>query len=514
MYTYTTTLDVGRPVSCGTFPSINSCTYTITGIPNGLTYFVATAYNTSGNESEYSNIVSKDILALTQYALMVSKSGTGAGTVNSTGISGISCGSDCTELYDQNTAVTLTATATAGSDFTGWAGAGCSGTGTCVATMDTAKAVTATFKYKRTITATAGAGGTITPSSYVTVYDGENQTFTIAASEGYVTDHLLIDGLPVTVVPSYTFTNVTANHTIETSFIAILPDTYALTIAKSGTGTGTITSLPAGINCGSDCSEVYSKDTVITLSAAPDISSTFTSWSGSGCSGTGACIVTMTSTKAVTAAYTIKTNTVTTSAGAGGTISPSGAVFINYGASQIFTITPSSEYHISAILIDGISVSITNPYTFTNVTLADITSDHSMDVGFALDVPEEETTTIIDNGDINTSYAGTWYVSAGTNQYGTDSLWSRDGTYTWVFTPTQTGNYELYMWWSCYDSRQIKAIVFIGALSKNINQSKNCGQWNIVGTYSFISDISYNVSIMANGRLTTCADAIKFILKP
>ena len=63
--TYTTTIDVGRPLSCGTFPSINSCMYTITGLPSGTHYFVATAYDIGTNESGYSNEVNKTITCLT-----------------------------------------------------------------------------------------------------------------------------------------------------------------------------------------------------------------------------------------------------------------------------------------------------------------------------------------------------------------------------------------------------------------------------------------------------------------
>ncbi len=43
------------------------------------------------------------------------------------------------------------------------------------------------------------------------------------------------------------------------------PVTYTLTVAKAGTGSGTVTSSPAGISCGADCSEPYNSGTVVTL---------------------------------------------------------------------------------------------------------------------------------------------------------------------------------------------------------------------------------------------------------
>jgi hypothetical protein len=78
--------------------------------------------------------------------------------------------------------------------------------------------------------------------------------------------------------------------------------TYTLSVSKNGTGSGTVTSNPAGITCGSDCSEEYASGTVVTLTAQPDSGSEFAGWSGA-CSGTGSCVVTMTGAKSVTATF-------------------------------------------------------------------------------------------------------------------------------------------------------------------------------------------------------------------
>ena len=63
-------------------------------------------------------------------------------------------------------------------------------------------------------------------------------------------------------------------------------------LAVSVTGPGTVTSNPAGINCGTDCGEDYASGTSVTLTATPMTGATFSSWSGA-CSGTGTCTVTM-----------------------------------------------------------------------------------------------------------------------------------------------------------------------------------------------------------------------------
>ena len=78
--------------------------------------------------------------------------------------------------------------------------------------------------------------------------------------------------------------------------------TYALSVAKGGSGSGTVTSNPSGINCGSTCSASYASGTTVTLTAAPASGSTFAGWSGA-CTGTGTCIASMTADRSVTATF-------------------------------------------------------------------------------------------------------------------------------------------------------------------------------------------------------------------
>jgi len=80
------------------------------------------------------------------------------------------------------------------------------------------------------------------------------------------------------------------------------PGPFTLTVAKSGLGTGTVTSTPSGISCGTTCSASFANGTVVSLAATPDTGSTFAGWSGA-CSGTGACSVTMDAAKSVNANF-------------------------------------------------------------------------------------------------------------------------------------------------------------------------------------------------------------------
>lgn len=75
-----------------------------------------------------------------------------------------------------------------------------------------------------------------------------------------------------------------------------------LAVTKAGAGSGTVTSSPAGINCGSTCSASFSSGTSVTLTAVAANGSTFAGWSGA-CTGTSTCTVMMTASRNVTATF-------------------------------------------------------------------------------------------------------------------------------------------------------------------------------------------------------------------
>ncbi|NOY64499.1 MAG: fibronectin type III domain-containing protein [Nitrospirae bacterium] len=197
----------------------DTTTYTITGLPEGFTYYFAvTAYDIYGNESEFSNEVSKTIPPSPLYRLAVFKNGDGSGTVSST-TPGISCGSDCDEYLPAGTVVTLNYSASLDSLFSGWSGDCTGSSSSCTIIMDSDKTIGATFSKKSfSITATAGLNGMISPSGTTTVSYGDSVTYTITADSGYVISDVVVDGLSIGAVNSYTFFSVTSNHTIEAYF--------------------------------------------------------------------------------------------------------------------------------------------------------------------------------------------------------------------------------------------------------------------------------------------------------
>ncbi len=93
-----------------------------------------------------------------------------------------------------------------------------------------------------------------------------------------------------TRIASFSFPNCTATAT------------FPLTVTAAGTGSGKVTSTPAGISCPGTCSANFASGAVVTLAASAAAGSTFAGWSGA-CTGTGSCAVTMSAAQSVTATF-------------------------------------------------------------------------------------------------------------------------------------------------------------------------------------------------------------------
>jgi hypothetical protein len=123
-------------------------------------------------------------------------------------------------------------------------------------------------------------------------------------------------------------TTVVANFTQSTN-------NFTLTVNEAGTGTGTVLSAPAGINCPTTCSASFASGAVVALTATAAEGSTFGGWSGAGCTGTGGCSVTMTAAQTVTATFNSGNSPVTIGLAPG---SPS-TVNTTPGSSAVFGLT-------------------------------------------------------------------------------------------------------------------------------------------------------------------------------
>ncbi len=256
-----------------------------------------------------------DTPATTMFTLTVTGNGNGTGTVTSTP-AGINCGVDCTEDYASGTQVTLTASPNSGTTFLGWSGGGCTGTGTCTLTLTDDTTVTASFALNNAlVVALAGNGrGTVTsspagidcgadcsetyaPNTTVILSAAPDTGSTFAGWSGGGCSGT--GGCSVTITQA---TMVTATFTLSR---------HTLMLQRAGNGAGSVTSSPAGISCPTDCTEDYDYGQQVTLTASPSAGSTFTGWSGGGCSGTGACTTTITTATTVAATFTLNRYTLT-----------------------------------------------------------------------------------------------------------------------------------------------------------------------------------------------------------
>ncbi|BBO77678.1 hypothetical protein DSCW_50950 [Desulfosarcina widdelii] len=352
-----------------------------------------------------------------------------------------------------------------------------------------------------TITATSGANGSIDPSGTVTVFEGGEQAFTITPNTGFAIDDVLVDGSSVGAVNAYTFPDVTADHTIEASFAAVPSHTITATSGANGSidPSGTVTVFEGGEQAFTITPNTgFAIDDVLVDGSSVGAVNTYT-------------FPDVTADHTIEASFAaVPSHTITATSGANGSIDPSGTVTVFEGGEQAFTITPNTGFAIDDVLVDGSSVGAVDAYTFP-----DVTTDHTIEAYF-----ESEISVIIDNGDPETTNSGGWSISSATGSYGSDSLWSRDGsTYTWNFTPAASGYYKVSMWWTTYPSRTTSAPVTIehadGTTIFNVNQQQNASQWNGLGTYRFDSGVNYEITITAQSYpTTTCADAVKLTAAP
>jgi hypothetical protein len=147
---------------------------------------------------------------------------------------------------------------------------------------------------------------------------------------------------------------MSAAESVTATFTA-LPD-FTLTVSPGGTGSGLVTSSPAGITCGSTCAFSFVSGTMVTLTASASAGSSFTGWSGGVCSGTGACVVTMSAAESVTASFkkkiTAKMLSVALTRGGSGTVmsTPSG---INCGPTCSASFDNGTQIALTAAPASG-----------------------------------------------------------------------------------------------------------------------------------------------------------------
>jgi hypothetical protein len=155
----------------------------------------------------------------------------------------------------------------------------------------------------------------------------------------------------------------------------------SLSVMREGTGNGTVTSNPAGIDCGANCSASYDSGTVVTLTATPAPGSTFEGWTGGGCSGTGPCTLTLTANTTVFARFGIARFTLSVNREGSGTVTsnPAGIDCGNtcsaaYNSGTPVTLTATPDFLFAFAGWSGGGCSGTGPCTVTMTANTTVTA--------------------------------------------------------------------------------------------------------------------------------------------
>ena len=294
-----------------------------------------------------------------------------------------------------------------------------------------------------TITAISAANGEISPVGESTVNCGETITYSITPDEGYYLDSLLVDGLRVTPMASYTFTDVSESHTIRPVFAI-----YEYQIAASATDGGSVSPASAIVGYGSDATvsispnDCYHLDSLIVDGQIVALADTYTftnvtenhtlravfaldTFSASlsvyldgelsfgdeisvgcgediqleipqfACSQMDSLFVNgrladttflyeifdVHSDYQVVAFFSSISYQVIVTTQGQGSVTPSDTVQVVCGENQTFTFVPDANWFTQEILLDGVSLGMPANDSYT---LVDIVGDHTLEVIFAI----------------------------------------------------------------------------------------------------------------------------------
>jgi hypothetical protein len=248
------------------------------------------------------------VFAINTYALTVTPGGTGTGSVASMP-GNISCGAQCTATYDHGTQVTLNATPTGGSSVS-WSGCDATDGTSCTVMMTSARTVSVTFSagpQALTVMLAGNAAGTVSSSpAAISCRPTCNATF---AFDQVVTLSVTPQGAATFAGWSGDCSGTTCQlrmnqpHTVTATFSA---GDQVLTLDRTGTGDGSFDVSPAPVTSSGNMF-TYHFGQPVQITARPNTSSVFTSWSGA-CAGQGnPCTVTLDQARSATATYTLVT---------------------------------------------------------------------------------------------------------------------------------------------------------------------------------------------------------------
>ncbi len=224
-----------------------------------------------------------------------------------------------------------------------------------------------------TITASTDGDGDITPSGSVTVIEGQSETFSISAHSGFHIDVVLVDGVSQGASSTYTFNDLSANHTIYATFAPNSVNLHTIVASAENHGSispqGNVTVIEGDHqnfsiipNTGYHIADVRVDGNSVGVMDGYEFSN-------------------VTKEHTISASFAPNMFTITATPGSNGSITP-GNVSVAQGSGKSFTIAASSGYEIADVVVDGVSIGAVSYYTFN-----DIAADHTIEAIFAV-VPE------------------------------------------------------------------------------------------------------------------------------
>ncbi|MBR0055170.1 MAG: hypothetical protein IJP65_07705, partial [Bacteroidales bacterium] len=217
------------------------------------------------------------------------------------------------------------------------------------------------------LTALPAVNGQISPSGVTNMNCGGSLVYTISPNEGYYLDSLFVDGESVTPMTSYTFTDVSENHTIRPVFAI-----YEYQIAASATAGGSVSPTSTTVGYGGSATvtvsanDCYHLDSLIVDGQSVALADTYT-------------FTNVTENHTLRAVFAVDVFTVTAISAANGEISPIGESVVNCGESITYIITPNEGCYLDSLFVDGESVTPMTSYTFT-----DVSENHTIRPVFAI----------------------------------------------------------------------------------------------------------------------------------
>ena len=206
------------------------------------------------------------------------------------------------------------------------------------------------------ITTSAGPNGVISPAGIVPAPVGTDRTFTITPDDGYFVSNVLVDSQSAGQVTNYTFSNITANHTISASFAS---DSYQIVSSAGDNGTispngATTVGYGGTLNVTITPASGYRVNDVQVDSVSKGA---LTNYSFSN----------VQDNHTISASFTLDVYYITATWAGSGTITPGGTTQVLPGSSQIFQISPASGYYIWGVAVDGSWSGTMKTYEFDNI---------------------------------------------------------------------------------------------------------------------------------------------------